>query len=300
MKIKFRKKLNYILSSWHRFSIIRLMILSLFITFLLTAYLYGLIEIKSNEVIIKISPNQDDLPKKIHSDSSNSNFVNIYDVPDDLIPKPLVKNRKFNHDSSFKKNIVISINENVNMNSQPKNENNPFAQAATAPMHIDPNLYDYTQIDKNISNLFLTIERFNFNIKKALKPSEIESFTELKQKYESIIYERNLRIKNELKKEMERNEANDDANDGNTNNNNQQQQQQKDNNEQNKDDGDTDADNEDIMTQLSDNEYITRDILVKFLQLERFKLKQKQNSKSIKSVRDLIDEFNTKNEVDLK
>lgn len=214
-----------IVNQTRRLSFIRVCMIFLFATFILTAYLYGLIEIDSHRLVINIAPIK----------APENDYV------------------------LGEENLVIKINENIQINDAAKSSEIP---------------------NKNITNFFSKIERYKLRIKASLPRDEIDKMIELKQTYEKLIYDRHEKIKLELKKELDR--INKENNEPNADENNDV------NNDKGADDDDEDeTKNLKVKTVLSADEHITRDLIVKFLKLE----KHKRGSKQIKTVKELIDKF---------
>jgi hypothetical protein len=280
---KVKKKFDNFL---RRLTIIRLFYIFIFITFIFTSYLYGLIQIDSHKLVINILPAPDDgnsLKKSVVIDYAN------FDQKRENRENFLINNDNDYFNEDFKR-IIINLNENLNIKEMKINQKEKSDSSSDSIK-----VYDELKskiADKNISKLFLTVEKYKRKIKSLLTQNEVKELIIQKQKYQILLLERNRKLREELKKELEANKNNQDFNDEN--------QDLNINNTFYNDTGNVEYDINDILiTQLNQDEIINRDIVLKSLRYEKIKLKNKLNY-SIKSIKTLIDEFKSKNEFDLK
>lgn len=75
INFRFRKKIYTLLNSSSHDTLVRVLFILLFVTFLFTSYLYGLIEVSSKKLIIRISSNTDESSHEY----DNNKLSNIYD-----------------------------------------------------------------------------------------------------------------------------------------------------------------------------------------------------------------------------
>lgn len=280
---KLKRKLDNFL---RRLTIIRLFYIFIFITFLFTSYLYGLIQIDSHKLVINILPSTDkenSLKKSLLVDYANVDFRYNRDRDNFLLNK---NNDYFNDD--FRK-IIINLNENLNIKEMKINHKEKSDSSSDSVKIVDK--LNSNIVGKNISKLFYTIEKYKRKIKAFLTQKEVKELILQKQKYQLILLERNRKLREELKKELEANKNNQDFNDDNLNVNT---------TNTNNHTGTIEYDINDILiTQLNQDEIIKRDTVVKSIKYEKIKFKNKTNQ-TIKSIKTLIDEFKSKNEFDLK
>jgi hypothetical protein len=278
---KLKRKFDIFL---RRLTIIRLFYLFIFITFLFTSYLYGLIQIDSHKLVINILPSKDSensFKKSLVVDYANVDLRYNKEKDNFLINKD---NDYFNDD--FRK-IIINLNENLNIKEMKINHKEKSDSSSDSINLFEK--FNSHIASKNISNLFSTIEKYKRKIKSLLSENEVKELILQKQKYQIILLERNKKLREELKKELEANKNSQDFNDVNINNNTISNHT-----------GNVEYDINDILiTQLNQDEKINREIIVKSIRYEKIKLKKKLNN-SIKSIKTLIEEFKTKNEFDLK
>ena len=229
----------------------------LFITVSFTAYLYGLIEIDSRRVIIRILPTH---LNPNENEVSNKNFIN----------KKIVY-----HDDD-----VDAINDNDyisdGLRRDLKNILHKNSNDVQKKSLFEPNVQ--VEYEKNITKLFGIIERQKYQIRTSLRSNEALTIAELKLKYETLIKDKQDKLKEEFREELKRKNINQEPSDFN----------------------DTLADNYEeitLMTKLDGNDVISRDVLIRFLKYEKFKRKLKKSAKSIQS---LLNTFDLKKELDLK
>lgn len=245
------------LNKARQISLYRLCLIFLIFTFLLTAYLYGLIEIDSHRLVINIAPNK--------------NSPNLL---------------KLNLDNDYvnDRNLIINLNENIIIDDS--------NLIKSGEKHRDNLVDSYfsKELERNITNLFLSVERAKFRIRKSLKDEDFTYYSKLKESYENLVVERHEKVKSELKKELERinKEENADQNVNNVNNNN--------NNDEDDDDEDDETKNIKMKTLLSPDEYVTRQVFVNILKLE----KTKRSTKQVKTVKDLLDKFDSNDEFNIR
>lgn len=265
MIIKFRRFKYITINNW-RISIIHLLCVFVFVTVFATAYLHGLIELDSNRVVIKIAPSQLKLPdgSELNRLLDDNDYMGIDSFQRRLNPK---------------NNVLLKIEPNVFKRRHVLEEDSSAAGSAAWP--------NSNRLDKNVTNFFMTISRARKKLLDELSNRDIDELIKMRSSYllRSKTNERtaptSLNNSEIVKKEMDRvaEENNYDpvlfksnfkSNTTHTDINQEYQQQLK---------------------------PITRDVLVKFLKLEKFKL---QKLKKIKTVKMLLDEFILDNELNKK
>jgi hypothetical protein len=238
-------------------SLLRLFCLLLVLTVFLSAYMYDMIQFDSEKVVIKIFPspnlNENNINKKFpFRKSAESN---------DEHSRSNIRNDNSNY---FNSPMDVNKLKGAELKRLPlRDANGNFMRSKqTLPDAVLRKLNAQVE-DRNITNLFYKIDRFSNLIKQMLSSGEIEDIKFLRNKYEIAITERNQKIKEELKKEMEQNQQNMTNYSGN--------------------------EYDSMLTQLSEEEPITRDLLVKFLKYEKYKLKLKFGN--FKTIWDLISNY---------
>ena len=157
INFRFRKKLYYFLNVKKSANLVRLLVFFILFTFILTAYIYGLIEVSSKKLVIKMS--SDDFPDK------NSN---IYD------DSALYEN---DHDDPRRK-IILNLRPNK------RSKSNGGQDILKRKFWDDPH---------NLTKLFLKIERFNSMIKSHLTDVDVGFVEKSKAKYEKALKEKTLK-----------------------------------------------------------------------------------------------------------
>jgi hypothetical protein len=256
--------------------------------FLLTAYLYGLIEIDSHKVVFKIMPSGLGSHKthfinyKNSKDSSNNNNNNMQSSTNEdyfvNIKQHNSNNKKLSSSSSDSDLKNLKYNNNSNKNKRVKFIN-----------------LEKLNIEKNISKLFATIERYSVQIKTQLRSYEASNIADLKEKYEKLGQERKARLKKELNKLKAKKTAT------TTIKNNQTIPLVDNVNADDDDDDDDDEEDEDLSlaSEFSNQETVTRELMVRFLRYENYKLKKKQNSE-IRTIKNILAQFDLNKELDTK
>jgi hypothetical protein len=189
INFRFRKKIYRLLNSRNNAAYVRLLVLVIVFTFIFTSYLYGLIEISSKKLVIKIAGSNDLMPDK------NSNIYDDSAVYDN------------EHDDKRRK-IFVNLKQ-PNQRSKLNNENTynkrRFLDKPPASS------VDYST-NENITKMFIKIERFNSMIKSQLSSSDIDIVKKQREKYEEALREKNLKKAHETKVNRDA-DANDDEDD---------------------------------------------------------------------------------------
>jgi hypothetical protein len=189
INFRFRKKIYRLLNSRNNAVYVRLLVLVIVFTFIFTSYLYGLIEISSKKLVIKIAGSNDLMSDK------NSNIYDDSAVYDN------------EHDDKRRK-IFVNLKQ-PNQRSKLNNENTynkrRFLDKPPASS------VDYST-NENITKMFIKIERFNSMIKSQLSSSDIDIVKKQREKYEEALREKNLKKAHETKVNRDA-DANDDEDD---------------------------------------------------------------------------------------
>lgn len=175
LNFRFRKKFHRLLNSRNNAAFIRLLIFVLLFTFIFTSYLYGLIEISSKKLVIKISGANDLTPDK------NSNIYDDSAVYDN------------NKDDDHRRKIIVNLKPNKRLRDDEELE-----LRKTKSFNSPINKIFHSKSD-NLTKLFLRIERSNSMIKSELTKDEIDSVERLKEKYEKALSEKKSKSKSETK-----------------------------------------------------------------------------------------------------
>ena len=175
VNFRFRKKFHRLFNSRNNAAFIRLLIFVMLFTVIFTSYLYGLIEISSKKLVIKISGANDLTPDKssnIYDDSA------VYDN---------------NKDDDHRRKIIVNLKPNKRLKADEESElkkTNSFNSPINNIVHSK---------SENLTKLFLRIERSNSMIKSELTKDEIGLVEKLKEKYEKALSEKKSKSKTETK-----------------------------------------------------------------------------------------------------
>lgn len=252
--------------------LMRLLSLMIVATVIFAGYLYGIIEIDSQKVVFKI------VPSSFHSHNSNNLNRNYFHL------------NNLNKESSNKQSSTNEDYSNLNVHNDFINNN----RAADS----DSNKYQLAnkqklEIEKNITKLFHTIERYSIQIKALLRPYEASNIADLKDKYEKLAKERKLRLKEEFEK-LKLKETN--KNDVKAAEENKTPPAAA-----NETAAGSDASYGDLslIADLASHEMISRDLMVRFLRYENFRLKKKP-SKEIRTIKTLLNQYDLNKELDIR
>lgn len=301
MRIKLKRFKYLSINNW-RISLINLLCISLVVTIFLTAYLHGLIELDTNRLVINIAPAS--ITKNNHAQPQNQQ-INNKNNDRQQSPESLLNENNENYLSDIKR---INQNDPYNINENRK----IFINVETVKRHYLGTEPKVTSIDKNITNLFLVIERNRPIIVSTLGEREIDELFRLKS---AMFIAANLNDKNERQaSEIHKpggdldKVAEDLENDpaailaavnNNINNNFPAHQLNKPINSFNNPTFNLMNDTRAYELNANDIQFgsirpITRELMIKFLKLEKFKL---QKVKEIKTVQNLLDEFIAQNDL---
>ena len=267
------------------------------LTIFLTAYLYDLIEIDSQKVVfkIKIDDSEDDFRGGGgHVRSKRpATFFRKNDVQSD---------DDHGHHAQHGAAAVRGRKYKTETTADPKALERKRLEEEAERLQIE--------IDKNVSRLFYRVERFNYQIRYALNAKEIENLFSIKKYHENLINERNRAMREQRRREkqerlkeeekQQRAQQNDPVNDnaqnaadgGGANQGDNKQQANAPPADDAKDDDYSDYTEDDgkvLINQLAFGDSITRELMVKFLQLEKHRLSVKLKTDNITSVKTLID-----------
>lgn len=264
------RKIDFLL---RRLTILRLLYIFLFLTIVFTSYLYGLIQIDSHKLVINILPDQE-----LHQRGFEPHLGSVNKFKKSF----LVDYANLDYENDDLKKIIINLNDNSNLKQEviKKKENN---------LNNNDNRLDLesSKLDDKIAKLFIAVYRQDKHIQRLLAPNEINEIELQRTKYQLIMAERNKRLREELRKELEANKNK--PNDDNLNNDNYTNSNYT---------GDYDIDDV-FLTQLTSQEgVISRDIVIKSIKYEKVKLKEKKKLPT-RNVKMLVEEFRSKNNFDL-
>jgi hypothetical protein len=255
-----------LLNSRNSFKLIRLLLAFMCITFFFTAYLYGLIEISSNKLVIKISA----------SDSPEINS-NIYD------------DYEFLNEVGSRKKLIINLKPNQRQKLNKKYlKFDSGSSSSSSSSNSNSNSYNFKNVEynrqsDNLTGFFLKIERHNLLIKSSINQADIDLVENIRAKYQMKLAEK---IRNKLKPPTLNNLDEDAKN--NVKNNDA------------KNDDDEEDEEEKQAEEYASNEIITRETIIKILKYEKHLFKNKFNSNRIKTIRKLLLEYSENNEVEIE
>ena len=263
INFRFRRKLHFLFNAQNNAKLARLLLLFMCVTFFCTAYLYGLIEISTSKLVIKISA--EDVPEV------NSN---IYD------------DSEFENPVDSRKKIVINLKQNPRFRSSKKHgatavlDGNYISSRSSSSNSINVGNndldFEYNRQNDKLTGLFLKIERHNLMITSAINTVDVELVERLRTKYLLKLAERRKKVFQKTVKIAE--DRNNDA--------------------KNEDDDDDDEDKPG--DEYASNELITREHIVKFLKYEKYLLKNKLASNDIRTIKKILMDYSRNNEVEIE
>ena len=270
----------------------RLFYVFVMLTILFTAYLYGMIEIDSQKVVFKI------LPSSFNSHGSGRGHFNkkVNNIQD--------RDHNHNRQSSTSEDNsghAVAIRHNPSNNEANSNNNNKNFQMNRMDSNslnknrnhkkMHQNKLQHMSVERNISKLFASLERYSLQITTLLRPYEASNVADLKEKFELQAKERKLKVKEEfnklkVKENNKQNEARDDKTPAVPAVN---------------ETAASDASYGDLnlVSDIASHEIITRELMVRFLRYENFVLK-KMPSKSIVTIKTLLNQYDSNKELDIK
>ena len=251
---------------------IKLLCLLVFITVSLTSYLYGLIEIDSEKVIFKIASSQQSTGNNplVRSKQKFYNNNNLL-VARQKQSSSSSTLQKDNSDSDNKPNndyVFVNIYNKINLDNNANNKNNNNDRQADEAFRLFK-----MATAKNLSTLFELADKMRDKIVNPLSGEEINKLIKIKSNYQNLVIERN-RLRKHKQEEENKEEAAAD-----------------------KDYTASDAD-EIVGNRLSIPDSIHRDLVVKFLQLEKYRLESKVKGNHVMTVKKVVERKVSENEIE--